>query len=562
MYTITMPTIQKRKVKGNYYYYIVESRRINGKPRPIVIQYLGSIENILKHYGTSEKGDVEYKSYSHGAVCALWEIAQKHGILNLMRRHFKEKKRDKLDVSSSILLAGIQRACEPGSKRDFAGFAQETTLPQLARFDAKKLTSQHFWDQMNLITDAEIDSFQKELTEYLDSQGFISRERLSFDTTNFFTYISSRNLATTLACRGHNKQKRDDLRQFSLALMVSGNCFIPLSHFIYEGNVNDMGITAPYIERLKSVFGEYFVPDKTTLVFDKGCCSNSNLDKMEKEGFHYISSFSLHHAKPIVEVPLADYSVTLVKNKEVRAYRKEENVLGKKRTVVLYYSERLHAGQVRGLNASIEKKAIELNELQDKLSRPKTGIKKREHLERNILEIISGEYGKELFPFMISESPLRFTFSFDEERYSHIVDEIFGKKALITDQTGWSTSEILESYFCQSDIEKVFKHLKDVDHHSIRPQYHWTDQKIRVHVFICLLGFLLTCILQKEFEDKGVTASKEHLLDTLKRIRQIDVLRLKKKKGDKIYEKRLEKMNPEEEKYYKTLNEIVNGKRG
>lgn len=42
-----MASLQRRKVKGYYYWYIVESRRINGKPRPVTIAYLGSIEKIL-----------------------------------------------------------------------------------------------------------------------------------------------------------------------------------------------------------------------------------------------------------------------------------------------------------------------------------------------------------------------------------------------------------------------------------------------------------------------------------------------------------------------------------
>lgn len=54
-YTTPMATLQKRKVKGNNYYYIVESKRIKGKPRPIVIKYLGSIESILKHYSISKE---------------------------------------------------------------------------------------------------------------------------------------------------------------------------------------------------------------------------------------------------------------------------------------------------------------------------------------------------------------------------------------------------------------------------------------------------------------------------------------------------------------------------
>ena len=43
-----MATIQSKTTKGYKYWYIVESRRVNGKPRPIVLAYLGKAEDLLK----------------------------------------------------------------------------------------------------------------------------------------------------------------------------------------------------------------------------------------------------------------------------------------------------------------------------------------------------------------------------------------------------------------------------------------------------------------------------------------------------------------------------------
>jgi len=44
-------------------------------------------------------------------------------------------------------------------------------------------------------------------------------------------------------------------------------------------------------------------------------------------------------------------------------------------------------------------------------------------------------------------------------------------------------------------------------HLAVRPQLHWTDQKIKVHTFICLLGLLLTEILRKKVHDAGIKMS-------------------------------------------------------
>ena len=62
--SIFMATIQSKKSKGHKYWYIVESRRVNGKPRPIVLAYLGKAEDLLERLNQSVES-LKLKSYSH-----------------------------------------------------------------------------------------------------------------------------------------------------------------------------------------------------------------------------------------------------------------------------------------------------------------------------------------------------------------------------------------------------------------------------------------------------------------------------------------------------------------
>jgi hypothetical protein len=72
-----MASLQKKTNKGHDYWYIVESKRINGKPTPVVVQYLGTIENILNHFKEEPKIlSVEYKSYEHGSIIANMKLLQ------------------------------------------------------------------------------------------------------------------------------------------------------------------------------------------------------------------------------------------------------------------------------------------------------------------------------------------------------------------------------------------------------------------------------------------------------------------------------------------------------
>ena len=83
-----MATIQSKKSRGHKYWYIVESRRVNGKPRPIVLAYLGKAEDLLRRLQGLTKG-LRLKSYSHGAVAVLLDVAGKLDVCNVINQHIK-----------------------------------------------------------------------------------------------------------------------------------------------------------------------------------------------------------------------------------------------------------------------------------------------------------------------------------------------------------------------------------------------------------------------------------------------------------------------------------------
>ncbi len=83
-----MATIQSKTSRGHKYWYIVESRRVNGKPRPIVLEYLGKPDALLKRLQGLTEG-LRLKSYSHGAIAALLDVAHKLDISSLINQYVK-----------------------------------------------------------------------------------------------------------------------------------------------------------------------------------------------------------------------------------------------------------------------------------------------------------------------------------------------------------------------------------------------------------------------------------------------------------------------------------------
>ncbi len=118
----------------------------------------------------------------------------------------------------------------------------------------------------------------------------------------------------------------------------------------------------------------------------------------------------------------------------------------------------------------------------------------------------------------------------------------------MTDRHNWSTVDIIKAYHGQSMIEHTFKNLKNPYHLALRPQYHWTDQKIKVHFFICVLGYLLAAIVWREARTKvQFKGSLDTLLDILNNIRLAAILEDTKTRGRIKATYKLEQMQIEED---------------
>lgn len=127
-----MASLQGRRVRGHTSWDLVESRRINGKPRPIPLAYLGKADARLARLQATET--LRRRS---GAALAAAHPRQ------------APVTRDGLTVGQTVTLVGIGRACHATSKRGFADWARPPSLGDLAGTNGERLTRQHFWDQMD-----------------------------------------------------------------------------------------------------------------------------------------------------------------------------------------------------------------------------------------------------------------------------------------------------------------------------------------------------------------------------------------------------------------------------
>jgi len=535
-----MASITKKMIDGRAYYYARECKRVDGKPKIVWQKYLGKAEDLIAARETQEKGgNVEPPApeaaviTEFGAVAALFDIATRLDLARYIDRH-APKRGSGPSVGTYMLVAAISRCVAPTSKAGIADWFEGTVLRRLLPMDAKQLTSQRFWDHMDRIPSEAIEAIERDVVKHMVREFSIDIRRVLFDATNFFTFIDTFNERSTLAQRGKSKEGRAALRIVGLALLVSADFHVPLLHRTYAGNQHDSktfeSLTAQIVSRYRDIAKK---AEHVTIVFDKGNNSEDNLAAIEKSPFHFVGSLVPTQHPDLLEIPATDFhSLADGGLPGVTAHRRQMDVFGVQRTVLVTYNENLFVSQSQTLLRVIAKCQQGIAAIQEQLHNRRTGKTKGgkrptvDGVRSRAKECLNARHMKDLFPLHVEEKDglPELSCSLDAAAWENLQRTLLGKTILFTDNDDWTDSEIVRAYRGQHAVEGAFACMKDPHHISLRPQGHWTDQKVEVHVFICVQALMLCSLLQRELHQKGLHRSMPDTLETLGRIREVAVV--------------------------------------
>ncbi len=525
-----MASLTRKVINGRPYYYVRHCQRVDGRPKIVKTTYLGSVDNIVQAVeGAREPVPPKTAEIaSLGDVAALYDQAMRLGLVECIDSQVP--KRDQgLSVGEYMLLAAINRAACPTSKAQLADWYRKTILTRLIPATADQLSSQAFWQHMDKIEEKDIEAVEQELSGRLIERLQLNLRTLVYDGTNFFSYINTTNPAR-LPARGHNKQKRGDLRQISLGMMVSTDFHVPLFHKVYAGNTTDatafQTISAELSQRYRQL-GERC--EHITLIFDKGNNSQEAFTTLEDSPFHFIGSLVASRHSDLLQIPLRLFKpMSGERLAGLQAHRTEREVFGRKRTIVITYNEHLLEGQLQGINASLHKARKRLNELQHSLRRRSEGRLTRgrtptiESVRKQVEECLSAQHLKSLIHYDIEDRTVPLlSFHTDTAAFSRLMKIQLGKTILFTDNDQWTDEEIILGYRAQHHIESAFRDMKNPHFLGWSPMFHWTDSKIRVHAFSCVLALTLTSLVQRQLHGSGVDLSLASLMGHLGAIKEI-----------------------------------------
>ncbi len=527
-----MASIVGKRRGEHTYYYLVESARVDGKPRIVSQEYLGTAQEVIDRLrGTSPGDPVRTQHKRFGDVAAVWGMLEDLDVVGIIDQVVGERRSDAAaSIGTYLALATVNRIVDPCSKLALSDWWATTSGERFIRprLPVAALDHRRFWDAMDAVSVSDLVKIERAITAAMIQHFGLEMSGLVLDMTNFATFIDSANTRAPIAQRGKAKQKRTDLRLIGLSLIVTTDGQIPVVSHAYGGNLPDVtqfpGVLDELLTRWSSLGGE---PDSLTVTYDAGQNSAVNHAHVEATGIGFVTSLPPSQHPDLLAIAHSDYTIVDKQRFEgLTAYDTTTSTLGVTRRTIITHSPTFHDAQTRGFEQTLTKARRQLTELQARLARGATR-KTATGIHKEIDQILAPRWlGRVITITLTGNTPTtrRLTWHVDNQARRRLEDEYFGKRILFTNRNDWTVSNVVASYRSQSDVEASFRQLKDPKVVSFTPMFHWTDHKIRVHTFTCVLALQIAHLMVRHTTQGGLDLSVRRLLDTLAGIQETVLL--------------------------------------
>lgn len=518
--------------KTYFNYKVVESYRENGKVKHRILFNIGHLTDeqasrlqlVISAYSNPDivvsKMDniVITKSALYLDVATLYALWQDWNLHNFFQQ----------DRWISAMVAN--RCIDPVSKIGVKDWIAETTLPAYLDTDPLHTNSFDVYRELDRLTSQE-DDLQSFLYQQL-------MQKYPDDTSTFFYDITSTYMVgkqSTLALFGHSRDNRPDCEQIVIALMVTAQGY-PFYWKVLPGNTQDVTTVEDLVKNVKN---RYQITD-CMLVFDRGMVSSDNLHSLEDEKLSYVSAMDKDEVAnaAFFKEALPD-AATLEDWEQIMAMREfipfDENEFlyfrefaeDERRYILAFDVARFidehksYVSKINQIKEWIEKKNHSLS--QAKKARSKDVLQKeiyrflhRKHVHKWVTiqiapynNTVVSKSGKE----RVVES-YQLTYEIDETNIGNI-QRLYGITCFITNLSQETTParEIIGWYRRKNKIEEAFHELKD--HLDLRPVLLTREKRIKAHVTVCILAYLLYNDIEHRLAQVGISLSSEDALNIL-----------------------------------------------
>jgi transposase len=401
------------------------------------------------------------------------------------------------DAAGLIRMLVVNRICDPCSK-----LALLDWLESVSYEEGKPPSYHHLLRAMDRLLTAKEAAEPKIAGKLVAASEQI--DLVFYDITSTY-FEGDRSLGDNdLRRYGYSRDGRFDKRQIVIGLVMTRSG-IPLCHHIFPGNTVDKTTVVEVIRDLKT----RFKLDRVVFVGDRGMLSDDNLDTLLGEGLGFIVAYPLRRNFFATEV-IGGLKKKFDWDSEIEQF--QEDVRAGMR-FVLAYSPKIAADTKAVRSERLKKADAWIKEVRYRLKHPSgkgrpatpqgTYDRIRDYLrDHHLLRFYSVELKGDNLSVTKNRKPLDWEESID------------GMLMLGTTDLESPMEEIVKRYKELAEIERGWRSLKSTL--QLRPVYHWTEKRIRAHVFICVLALQLERWMRRKLKD---ISSVPKAIEVLKRVK-------------------------------------------
>jgi transposase len=510
--------LKKTYSKNHTYLSLSETYREDGKVRHRVIAQLGRLDTLLqndqlkrlaesferlcdkkKKFSIEDFEELDRVNWGAEKVYkSLWNQFEFQKIFDNI---FHERKTT-FSISETVFLEVISRLLKPCSKLKL----YET---QNKYFGINESSLHHLYRVLDLLSDGK-ERIEKEIFEKNKSLFNSAVDVVFYDvTTLYFESV----IADGLKDFGYSKDCKFSEVQVVLGLLVDTDGR-PVGFDVFKGNTFEAKTLCAALIKLK----ERFNIRDIIIVADRGINSKMNLKLIKDNGFNYIVGSRLKTMKKQVK------SDVLNKCNYKTLYNDEE------RTTLTYsfsYENEIEYCSENGVRLK-EKLDEQLHCTWDSKRAEKDRKDRKRLIAKAEIIIASGGDGKDKRGakkyIKSSKNNKNLTLDeakiYDEEKW----DGFYG---IQTSKKDMSTEEVLAAYKRLWKIEESFRILKSSL--QARPMFHWSEKRIRGHLVICFIAFLLQRSLELILIEKQYEHSPEKIRDAIDKM-ELSIVKIEDQK--------------------------------
>jgi transposase len=579
-----MAHLYKKVKKGHEYFYIRETQRVYGKPTTINQVYLGTADKVQAAIG---KGGFSPKEF--GSVFALNELDRAVDLAGMINEILPPKKRVRgPSLGELVYYATLNRAIAPTSKRQLASWYETTDIQRIRPLRLESLNSQNFWNHWDRISDSDLDkiktSFFKRVYSLLPQQD----HRLIIEATN----ISAAPKPTAFPAMPQADQEflaeHFPEQQLGLALVSEGSTGIPLFYQSYSGGLPINGFYNHMEHLLAKVSSLGVAAKNVTLLLNQDMAAESLIAQIDaKEGMHFIASCAPDFAPELTEISLKDfrplpgkveakYTPAVPEDDKILYYETKAPFWNRQRRVILTFDPKSFHRSYQELGKKVQRVRKEMATFQQRYAQETAKGSAADSIKSHLEALCQRlKISPSLFQinFVQDKGQFRMEFQLDHRQMAGVVRH-FGKNILITDHEDWSVEEIYDACVTRAVLGPDFgnatvngkansrslgnaKDNRSLFQKALLPLYHWTDSKIRIHLFVCVAALTYLTLLCQRLAEGDINLTPTEAMEELRTLRTAIYFKDSENKLKRV----LEEVNPQQAAILEVLGyQVEDGK--